>query len=441
VPHAGSRPNVLYDEPHLGAEARLPDEALALIQRTDTCYLATSYAPVPEDADGTAPRVGVNHRGGRPGFVRVRRDARTLVLPNYAGNRVLNSLGNIHVTPAASLVFPDFDRGAVLHVTGAARTLYDDDARRLMPESDVLTTITVTGFSFVTDALPLRHADAHYSAYSPPVRFLAEEAAEGAKPEPEATVTLVAADALTPTLTHYTFRAPHNLSDWRPAGTVVLDLRAAFGHLAGHDDCVRTWTVSHPPAPDTPDEFGLTLRTKAGGVLTPLLAAAVRRDVPMSGLEVRAALRGVKSSVPLPAPGRHLWIAGGIGATPFMALSRYIAATPGPWDIVLLLSTAEPTVLPQLFADALAGATDIKLVLHIFTHESFAPEELILPAFIDVQVHGGRIPKDGKVFAEVDATERHVHICGPLPFVNNAMAGLENAGVDLEKVYRERFTY
>jgi ferredoxin-NADP reductase len=140
-------------------------------------------------------------------------------------------------------------------------------------------------------------------------------------------------------------------------------------------------------------------------------------------------------------PGCYLWIAGGIGATPFLAASKYIAGRPGPWDIVLLLSTGEPTVIPPLFVEALAGAEDVRLQLHIFTNEQVDLSELDLPTFFDVHVHAGRIPTDGTLFKEVDMTNRHAHICGSLPFVNNAMVGLEKAGVDPQSVFRERFTY
>jgi ferredoxin-NADP reductase len=355
---------------------------------------------------------------------------------------MLNSLGNIHETPRAGFVFPDFDTGSVLYITGTAETLFDAAARALMPDSDVLTTVYVTGLALVVDALPLRHANAHFSAYSPPVRFLAEEIQDKVTAEP--IVHLVNATVLTPTLTHYTFRAPHALSNFKPAGTVILDLRRTFGHRTGHDDCVRTWTVSHPPSAARPDEFGLTLRTAAGGVITPLLAAAVRdrgAEVTVADLGIFGALRGASSNVAVPTPGKHLWIAGGIGSTPFLALSRYISTQPGLWDITLFLSTGEPTVLPMLFAEALAGASDVRFALHIFTNEKFDPATLALPNFFMVRVHAGRIPTDGKLFADVDAPSRHVHICGPLPFVNNAMAGLENAGIDPEMVFRERFTY
>ena len=61
--------------------------------------------------------MGVNHRGGAPGFVRVYEendgDAVTtyLVLPDHSGNRFYQSLGNIETDPQVGLVFHGFHHG------------------------------------------------------------------------------------------------------------------------------------------------------------------------------------------------------------------------------------------------------------------------------------------------------------------------------------------
>jgi hypothetical protein len=59
-----------------------------------------------------------SHRGGAPGFVRS--DARTLWWPDYPGNNLFNSLGNLQVDPEAALLVPDFDRRVALHLHGTA---------------------------------------------------------------------------------------------------------------------------------------------------------------------------------------------------------------------------------------------------------------------------------------------------------------------------------
>jgi predicted pyridoxine 5'-phosphate oxidase superfamily flavin-nucleotide-binding protein len=101
-----------------GLDAR----ARATITAADTMFVA-SYA----DVDGTR-QVDVSHRGGPAGFVQVDA-AGTLTIPDYAGNRFFNTLGNITLQPHVGLLFIDFVGGDLLQVVGTAQLLPDGDAR------------------------------------------------------------------------------------------------------------------------------------------------------------------------------------------------------------------------------------------------------------------------------------------------------------------------
>ncbi len=89
---------------HLDARQR------AWIARADTLFIASFHPAGGADA---------SHRGGNPGFVRVL-DARRLALPDYPGNNMFNSLGNVAVYPRAGLLFVDFESGDLLQLTGSA---------------------------------------------------------------------------------------------------------------------------------------------------------------------------------------------------------------------------------------------------------------------------------------------------------------------------------
>ena len=60
-----------------------------------------------------------SHRGGQPGFVEIREDR--IWWPDYPGNTMFNSLGNIQSSGRAGLLFPDFVAGKALLLTGKAR--------------------------------------------------------------------------------------------------------------------------------------------------------------------------------------------------------------------------------------------------------------------------------------------------------------------------------
>jgi uncharacterized protein len=93
-----------------GASTALSASQQAQISRADTFFVATDHPERGAD---------VSHKGGNPGFVRIL-DARRIAYPDYNGNSMFNTLGNLAVNPHAGLLFIDFDSGATLQLTGRA---------------------------------------------------------------------------------------------------------------------------------------------------------------------------------------------------------------------------------------------------------------------------------------------------------------------------------
>ncbi|MFI6597144.1 pyridoxamine 5'-phosphate oxidase family protein [Nonomuraea sp. NPDC050536] len=72
-------------------------------------------------------------RAGPPGFVTVL-DDRTVTFPDYRGNGVMASLGNIVENPHIGLLFVDFFRDLIgLHVNGRAAVVADEIMRAAHP--------------------------------------------------------------------------------------------------------------------------------------------------------------------------------------------------------------------------------------------------------------------------------------------------------------------
>ena len=86
-----------------------------LIANADTFFVASAH-----------PQHGVDasHRGGQPGFVQVL-DERRLRIPDYPGNRLFNTLGNIQSYPQVGLAFLDFTQKRLLQLSGSAQILWD----------------------------------------------------------------------------------------------------------------------------------------------------------------------------------------------------------------------------------------------------------------------------------------------------------------------------
>ncbi len=105
-------PQGLTDAPTQTGTA-LSAELMDWIARADTCFVGSSHDNHHLDA---------GYRGGKPGFVRVE-DAHTLLIPDYNGNSMFNTLGNLTINPHAALLFVDFEKGETLQLTGTADVL------------------------------------------------------------------------------------------------------------------------------------------------------------------------------------------------------------------------------------------------------------------------------------------------------------------------------
>jgi len=134
--------------------------AQALVRRADTLFIA-SAAPQ-AGAAGGAHGVDVSHRGGRPGFVGLRHDGwgrSVLTLPDFRGNNLFNTLGNIVAHAQAGVLFFDPQTGDVLQLTGTAEVLWDGAELAAFAGAQRLVRITVDEAFWSPAALPLRWSE------------------------------------------------------------------------------------------------------------------------------------------------------------------------------------------------------------------------------------------------------------------------------------------
>lgn len=102
----------------------LTDSMREFIARQSMVFLSTA------DSRGACD---ASFRAGPPGFC-VSLDDRTLAYPEYRGNGVLASAGNIAENPHVGMLFMDFTHDHIgLHVNGIARLYADHDLRAWYP--------------------------------------------------------------------------------------------------------------------------------------------------------------------------------------------------------------------------------------------------------------------------------------------------------------------
>lgn len=90
----------------------------AWVTKADTFIMATRSA---------AGKVDTSHRGGRPGFVEILSDGR-LRIPDYPGNSLFQTLGNIYENPNTGLLFVDFEKGETLQLSGKGELAFDQNS-------------------------------------------------------------------------------------------------------------------------------------------------------------------------------------------------------------------------------------------------------------------------------------------------------------------------
>jgi predicted pyridoxine 5'-phosphate oxidase superfamily flavin-nucleotide-binding protein len=104
----------------------------AFIEDRDMFFLATA------DAEG---RPTCSYKGGEPGFVRVL-DQHTLAFPNYDGNGMYLSTGNVLVNPNVGMLFIDFERGHRMRLEGTAAVDPADPLRDAYPEAQFVVRVS-----------------------------------------------------------------------------------------------------------------------------------------------------------------------------------------------------------------------------------------------------------------------------------------------------------
>ncbi|KAK0471859.1 hypothetical protein IW261DRAFT_657967 [Armillaria novae-zelandiae] len=323
---------------------------------------------------------------------------------------------------------------------------------------DRLTTIHVTGYIFVRDALPVRQrpgTTVQRSPYSPPVRPLVEESApilhfdDAASP---AIATLKSILLHSPTIATFTWQSSVEL-DITPGQAIILDLsgfigRPGYQHMSRNptsvnDDRVRTWTVSSSSHPVPTDTFSITIREKPGGAATGALFTLARRIA-----EVRPALLRDMAPVALTIPimgvtgeftlqrasKRVALFAGGIGVTPFLSMLGGVRGGGGGdgWDVVLVLSTREPEVLLPLVWEVVKEVNGV--LVHVFSDKAVPNAENII-------AHRGRVTSRYLVERREDWVGRDVFVCGPESYRESVIGGLVEAGVEKGTVRTETFEY
>jgi hypothetical protein len=113
---------------------QLDEDDRAFIESCDMFFIATT------DAEGQPQ---CSYKGGDPGFVRVL-DETTIAFPNYDGNGMYLTAGNVLVNPQVGLLFISLEQRKRMRLNGIASHAEDDPLMAEYPEAQFITRVRAT---------------------------------------------------------------------------------------------------------------------------------------------------------------------------------------------------------------------------------------------------------------------------------------------------------
>lgn len=480
----------------------LSDECKRVINQASTVFLASKHTPKNNNDIGDQADMGLNHRGGMPGFVRIyeetcnlpntRSSNKTvttyLVLPDYSGNRFYQSLGNIQNDELVGLVFPDFVTGDMLYVTGKAKNLFDHEAQQLMPRMSLVTRICITGAVFIKSALNLRLlSHEQFSPYNPPRRYLREELAQKGHANTTETglenamkASLTSIKKLTTSISTFSFQLSNPIEVPLPGGFGIFNfsehLDTGYSHMneinpqTVNEDYTRTWTLSSAPSFNADkqqfnlvDTLDITVKHKVNGLISNFLH--VKNTLPHLEVLLKGTGGGFscfdkRAEKALPhIPENMLWVAGGVGITPFMSM----------WDGITNIHQA------SLDRDALSAVNivlvfagrddDVALVRHFLKNYDALPASISLTIVAYQSAGSAKLEARAALtalkndypqapiiieqrrlqltdLANIDnLNQREVFLCGPDSMMTSTQEWLQTHSENRLKIHQESYAF
>ncbi|WP_235912081.1 FAD-binding oxidoreductase [Mesorhizobium xinjiangense] len=376
---------------------RLDLDQQARIAAADTFFIGSGHSA---GGDRSSDGYDASHRGGPRGFVRVADDGKRLRIPDYAGNKYFNTIGNLVGDPRVGLLFVDFETGGLLHIAGRARV---DWAPKDSHDPNALRMIEVAVEKVIDRpaALALRWSEDR--AELQPLKVI-DKVAESDR------------------ITSFHLASPDGaaLPPFEAGQHLPIELR-----VPGQPDLIRrTYSFSGSSRAGT---YRLSVKREDRGIASTFLHSEVE-----IGDMIEA--RPPAGDFTLPGgQGAIVLVSAGVGATPMLSLLHTAAADqPGRciWFIHGTRDGRSHTFGAEV--DALIGKhANIKRKVFYST-----PCKTDIPG-IDFDATGRVAAED--LLALGAGADAHYMLCGPARFLADIRAGLETGGVSPSHIHFETF--
>jgi NAD(P)H-flavin reductase len=326
-----------------------------------------------------------------------------IVYPEYSGNRLYQSLGNLQLNSRVGITFPDYETGNVLYITGTSEILVGADAVRVLPGSNLAVKINIIEANLVQQGLPFRGTKHDPSPYNPRLRPLAGEGniKSALSNQPDHPVArLVGKENITPTISRFRFSVPSGIV-YSAAQWVAMDFKSeldiGYEHMRDddptslNDDFIRTFTISSTPKPDAEkqSEFEITIRRV--GPATRFLFQQNERagfEVPIVGVGGDFKIQQNEESGLVP------FIAGGVGITPVLGQLSTLDLSPARFRLLWTLKAADIGLVVDTFKQFPEVAQSTTLFLTGSSAADGEDREIEQITACGAEVRKGRITKD-----------------------------------------------
>lgn len=389
----------------------LTESDKAFIQSMDTLWIG-SYAPE-AGAD-------CNHRGGKPGFIRVTSPT-TIEWPEYRGNGMFFTSGNLESYDRAGVTFVDFETGSMIQMTGRAVVDWNYDgqyegATRLMK-------FDIEHLVRIDQVTTHRWTRIDYSPYNPVISGTENQRDHSTFP---ITATLAKVVKESENVKTFRFLAQRRIS-FLPGQYATFEFNNVPGGSASE---IRTWTLSETPNSINGDNtLDITVKRIPEGLVTNWLHdhVGVGLEVNLNGVQGEmTAVQRDKQTGGATVPEHILLLSGGIGMTPNVAMVRGVGAFDLQDQTNITMIHVERFEADLLFQN--------ELTRRATNYPNFSYTNII-------SSQQGRLSKDMLAELVPDVKQQHAYICGPTLFMADMTEHLVALGVPAANIHTESFEF
>jgi len=384
--------NPKFNESHSFVATKLTTSQKQTLESADTFFLSSYHH---NGAD-------CSHRGGFPGFIKVI-DDQQIVFPDYSGNGLFMTLGNLVSNPNAGLLIINFTTGSALQITGTATVIFAEERSVKISIKSIVEHACYSPFLF------------EFIDYSPycPALTTNDEVMEGDE------LQCVQVIDETHNVKTFVFQTKFPI-------TYQAGMYASFNIKIDKQKLVRTWTISSSTSPNT---FSITVKKNENGTASTFLHQYVRAGTDLQNCVRLNAIGGDFTLNVVQNPSsKMLMIAGGIGITPLFAMMQ--TAQPE----LLTLVYCVPTEKDIVFAEKLLQLGKSK------THILLSRQDTTTVSQTST-VHHEKFSLEWMKRHFPHINEFEVFLCGPEGFMKTVQSALTAMQFNMDKCHLERFNF